>query len=110
LRASGKSRHEHLYIAGRNRCGPGVSLWHRRYEIGPYFKTTILDLVGYSYLFQLLTNGYLTSQKIVTYNPEASTGTRIAYAPIEDLFFGFALVTLTMLIWEWVGPSSKKAK
>jgi lycopene cyclase domain-containing protein len=61
-------------------------------------------------LFQLLTNGYLTSQKIVTYNPEAITGTRIAYAPIEDLFFGFALVTLTMLIWEWVGPSSKKAK
>jgi len=60
--------------------------------------------------FQLLTNGYLTSQKIVTYNPEAITGTRIAYAPIEDLFFGFALVTLTMLIWEWVGPSSKKAK
>jgi lycopene cyclase domain-containing protein len=60
--------------------------------------------------FQLLTNGYLTSQKIVTYNPEAITGTRIAYAPIEDLFFGFALVTLTMLIWEWVGPSNKKAK
>jgi lycopene cyclase domain-containing protein len=60
--------------------------------------------------FQLLTNGYLTSQKIVTYNSEAITGTRIAFAPIEDLFFGFALVTLTMLIWEWVGPSNKKAK
>jgi len=60
--------------------------------------------------FQLLTNGYLTSQEIVTYNSEAITGTRIVYAPIEDLFFGFALVTLTMLIWEWVGPSNKKAK
>jgi|TARA_B110000977_G_scaffold136321_1_gene173228 lycopene cyclase domain-containing protein len=60
--------------------------------------------------FQLLTNGYLTSQKIVTYNSEAITGTRIAYAPIEDLFFGFALVTLTMLIWEWVGPTAKSPK
>ena len=60
--------------------------------------------------FQLLTNGYLTSQKIVTYNSEAITGTRIAYAPIEDLFFGFALVTLTMLIWEWVGPSAISPK
>jgi lycopene cyclase domain-containing protein len=60
--------------------------------------------------FQLLTNGYLTSQGIVTYNSEAITGTRIAYAPIEDLFFGFALVTLTMLIWEWVGPTKKFPK
>ena len=57
--------------------------------------------------FQLLTNGYLTSQEIVTYNPNAITGTRIAYAPIEDLFFGFALVTLTMFIWERIGPSKR---
>ena len=59
--------------------------------------------------FQLVTNGYLTSQEIVTYNPEAITGTRIAFAPIEDLFFGFSLVTLTMFIWERIGPSKKKA-
>lgn len=57
--------------------------------------------------FQLLTNGYLTSQEIVTYNPNAITGTRIAYAPIEDLFFGFALVTLTMFIWERIGPTKR---
>jgi lycopene cyclase domain-containing protein len=60
--------------------------------------------------FQLVTNGYLTGQGIVLYNPEAITGARIAYAPIEDLFFGFALVTLTMFIWEKVGPSPKPAK
>lgn len=59
--------------------------------------------------FQLLSNGYLTSQEIVTYNPEAISGTRIAYAPIEDLFFGFALVTLTMFIWEKL-PASKTRK
>lgn len=55
--------------------------------------------------FQLLSNGFLTSQEIVTYNPEAISGTRIFYAPIEDLFFGFALVTLTMFIWEKLPPS-----
>jgi lycopene cyclase domain-containing protein len=55
--------------------------------------------------FQLLSNGYLTSQEIVTYNPDAISGTRIAFAPIEDLFFGFALVTLTMFIWERIGPT-----
>ncbi len=59
--------------------------------------------------FQLITNGYLTSQEIVTYNPEVITGTRIAYAPIEDLFFGFALVTLAMFIWEKLGESSTEA-
>lgn len=58
--------------------------------------------------FQLITNGYLTGQEIVTYNPEAISGTRIAYAPIEDLFFGFALVTLAMFIWEKLGPSTSR--
>ena len=57
--------------------------------------------------FQLLTNGYLTGQGIVTYNPDAISGTRIAFAPIEDLLFGFSLVTLTIFIWEWVGPTKK---
>jgi lycopene cyclase domain-containing protein len=60
--------------------------------------------------FQLVTNGYLTGQNIVLYSPEAITGVRIAFAPIEDLFFGFALVTLAMFIWEKIGPSPKKAK
>ena len=60
--------------------------------------------------FQLITNGYLTSQEIVTYNPEVITGTRIAYAPIEDLFFGFALVTLAMFIWEKLGSKEQRPK
>jgi lycopene cyclase domain-containing protein len=58
-------------------------------------------------VFQLITNGYLTSRGIVTYNPEVITGTRIASAPIEDLFFGFSLVTLSMLIWQKIRPSKK---
>ena len=65
---------------------------------------------GIVVFFQLVTNGYLTGQEIVTYNPELITGTRIAFAPIEDLFFGFSLVTLTMFIWEKIGASSPKAK
>ena len=65
---------------------------------------------GIVVFFQLVTNGYLTGQEIVTYNPELITGTRIAFAPIEDLFFGFSLVTLTMFIWEKIGPRSPKAK
>lgn len=50
--------------------------------------------------FQLLTNGYLTGQNIVLYNAIDITGTRIVFAPIEDLFFGFSLVTLCLLVWD----------
>ncbi len=58
--------------------------------------------------FQLLTNGWLTGRGIVRYRPGAILGGRevpfvgdgrLAYAPVEDLGFGFALVLLTIVIW-----------
>lgn len=64
---------------------------------------------GIVVMFQLITNGYLTGQEIVMYNPEAISGTRIADAPIEDLFFGFSLVTLTMFVWEKLGKTKQSA-
>ncbi len=53
--------------------------------------------------FQLLTNWWLTSRNIVMYNPDAIIGLRIASAPVEDLFFGFALVLLVMNLWVFWG-------
>jgi lycopene cyclase domain-containing protein len=49
--------------------------------------------------FQLLMNGVLTGRGVVIYDPGAIWGPRIAYAPVEDLLFGFALVTLTLATW-----------
>jgi lycopene cyclase domain-containing protein len=49
--------------------------------------------------FQLLLNGVLTGRRVVTYDPGTIWGPRIAYAPVEDLLFGFALVTLTLASW-----------
>ena len=49
--------------------------------------------------FQLLINGLLTGIPIVRYDPGAISGFRIAYAPFEDLLFGFALVLFTLSIW-----------
>ena len=72
-----------------------------------FSKPTFWIAYGIIIFFQLLTNGYLTGQNIVLYNPEDISGFRIAFAPIEDLFFGFALVTLTMFIWEKIGPTKK---
>jgi lycopene cyclase domain-containing protein len=55
--------------------------------------------------FQLLTNGWLTGRGIVRYDPAAILGWRVAFAPVEDLLFGFALVLWTLDWWVWWGRS-----
>jgi lycopene cyclase domain-containing protein len=55
-----------------------------------------LGIVG---CFQLLVNGVLTCPPIVSYDPDAILGPRIACAPVEDLGFGFAMVTTTIALW-----------
>lgn len=67
--------------------------------------------------FQLLSNGVLTGARIVRYDGEVIIGSttpqsgpppflgdgRIVFAPVEDLMFGFALITLTLVLWVWWG-------
>jgi len=52
---------------------------------------------------QLLTNGILAGRQVVRYDPRAILGPRLVYAPVEDLAFGFAMVTLTLSTWVWSG-------
>lgn len=54
-------------------------------------------------VFQLIVNGILTGRGIVTYDRHAILGLRIAYAPVEDLLFGFSLVVQTLSWWVWWG-------
>ena len=51
--------------------------------------------------FQLLTNWWLTSNKIVMYADTEIIGQRLAGAPIEDLLFGFSMILLTISAWEF---------
>jgi lycopene cyclase domain-containing protein len=60
--------------------------------------------------FQLLMNGVLTGLDVVTYDRAAIWGPRIAYAPVEDLLFGFALVTLTLASWAAVNRRANTAR
>ncbi len=53
--------------------------------------------------FQLVVNGVLTCTPIVTYDPRRILGLRVACAPVEDLGFGFAMVTATLSLWRWTG-------
>ena len=66
--------------------------------------------IGIVTFFQLISNGFLAGQKIVVYNPDLYAGARIAYAPLEDLFFGFALVSLIMFVWTKIKPTEKRVK
>lgn len=54
---------------------------------------------GIMLFFQLLVNGTLTGLSIVRYDPSAISGMRIAFAPVEDIAFGFALILLTLTVW-----------
>ena len=72
--------------------------------------------------FQLVSNGILTGRTIVVYSDRAVAGVgssvghrppflghgRIAYAPFEDLLFGFALVVQTLAWWVWWGRRSHR--
>jgi lycopene cyclase domain-containing protein len=61
------------------------------------------------FAFQLLVNGVLTGRGVVRYDPHTIWGPRIAYAPVEDLLFGFALVTLTLASWAAVNRRANTA-
>jgi hypothetical protein len=67
--------------------------------------------------FQLITNGMFTGFGVVKYDGEAILGGtspaegpppflgegRIAFAPVEDLLFGFALILLSLSLWVFWG-------
>lgn len=57
--------------------------------------------------FKLLVNGYLTGKGIVIYNPAFSLGLRAGTIPVEDFLFGFSMVTLTIIFWEYFKKRDK---
>lgn len=62
--------------------------------------------------FQVLVDGWLTklSAPIVRYNPEHHAGLRFPWdIPVEDFGFGWAMVTLTILVWVKAGRRSGAA-
>lgn len=53
--------------------------------------------------FQFIVNGVLTGFSIVRYAESAILGPRVFWAPIEDIAFGFAMVTSTLAVWVALG-------
>lgn len=65
----------------------------KRAEFGPFALAVIF--------FKLLVNGHLTKH-IVRYNPRMFMGKRIGTIPAEDFAFGFGMITLALVIWEYL--------
>jgi lycopene cyclase domain-containing protein len=69
-----------------------------------FWTSYAIVLVG-----QLVVNGLLTGLRIVRYDRSVILGARIAFAPVEDLLFGFALVLTTLSLWVWLGRRDERA-
>ncbi len=78
-------------------------LWLRT---GIFATATYWIAYGIIVFFQVLVDGWLTklSAPIVLYNPDEFSGWRVFFdSPVEDFLFGFALVTLPIMLWERAG-------
>jgi lycopene cyclase domain-containing protein len=85
-----------------------------------YFKSGIFTTAQYwwsiviIFAFQVLVDGWLTklSAPIVIYDPKELLGLRTPWdIPVEDFGFGFAMVTLAILLWRrWLDrrPASQE--
>ncbi len=73
---------------------------------GIFATATYWIAYGIILFFQILVDGWLTklSSPIVLYNPDEFSGWRVFFdSPVEDFLFGFALVTLPIMLWERAG-------
>jgi lycopene cyclase domain-containing protein len=57
--------------------------------------------VAILFFFKIPSNGYLTGRPIVLYNPAYFLGIRLGTIPIEDFFYGFGLITMSLVLWEY---------
>ncbi|MCX4094717.1 lycopene cyclase domain-containing protein [Nocardia sp. alder85J] len=70
---------------------------------GLFRRTEYWLCLAIVFAFQIPVDGWLThgSTPTVVYNPAHILGVRAPLGiPIEDFLFGFALVTLVLLVWE----------
>ena len=71
----------------------------------PAYWISMVIVIG----FQILVDGWLTklTAPIVIYDDRQTIGIRFPFdIPFEDFFFGFALVTAVLLLWERRGRRS----
>lgn len=79
-----------------------VGLELRVWRTGIFRMRTYWVSMAIIFFFQTLVDGWLTklSAPIVIYDHRQFSGLRFPFSiPVEDFVYGFALVTLTLLLW-----------
>jgi lycopene cyclase domain-containing protein len=56
---------------------------------------------GVMFILIFIINGYLTWRPVVIYGEQFYSGIRLFTIPIEDFLFGFSLISLNIIIWEY---------
>lgn len=87
-------------------CGLVIALELLWLKTGLFRRVTFYVSWAIILFFMVLVDGWLTklSAPIVLYNEDKSSAIRFPWdIPVEDYFFGFALLTLTMLLWDRAG-------
>jgi lycopene cyclase domain-containing protein len=90
---------EYTFLAGASVIAAiALDHWLRT---GVLRKRVFWIAMGVMFLFKLPSNGYLTGRPIVLYNPQEFLGFRLGTIPFEDFFYGFGLITITIVLWEY---------
>lgn len=79
-----------------------VGIEVRWWRTGLFRRRTYWVSMAIVFFFQALVDGWLTklSDPVVIYDRGQFSGVRFPFSiPIEDFVYGFALVTLTLLLW-----------
>ncbi|GAC1479980.1 MAG: lycopene cyclase domain-containing protein [Acidimicrobiales bacterium] len=81
----------------------------RWWRTGLFRRRTYWVSMAIVFFFQALVDGWLTklSAPVVIYDRGQFSGVRFPFSiPIEDFVYGFALVTLTLLLWVRAEPGA----
>ena len=89
-----------------------VALERFRWHSGIFRSRTYWIAMAICLFFMVLVNGWLTklSAPIVEYDPATKSPWRFPFdIPVEDYLFGFALLTLAMLLWDTAAARERAA-
>ena len=89
-----------------------VALEFGVWRTGLFRRPAYWITMGICLFFMVLVNGWLTklSAPIVIYDADQKTPWRFPFdIPVEDYLFGFALITLVLILWIRAGTRSSTA-
>lgn len=80
-----------------------------------FLKTGLFKKIEY-YIYlvfilfaEYIVNGFITGREVVIYNKDYFLGYRLGTIPFEDFLFGFSMVTVVIIFWEFFKKKEKRS-